>query len=36
MNIDITDSNDSTSNGEHDGLTIVTNSEEDKLNTNKK
>ena len=32
MNIDITNSNDSISNGEHDGLTMVTNSEEDELN----
>ena len=29
MNIDITDSNDSIRNGKHDGLTTVTNSEED-------
>ena len=35
MNIDITNSNDCTSNGEHDGLTTVTNSEEDELNRNK-
>ena len=35
MNIDITNSNNCTSNGEHDGLTTVTNSEEDELNRNK-
>lgn len=35
MNIDITDLNYSISNGEHDGLTKVTNSEEDELNRNK-
>ena len=35
MNIDVINSNDSTSNGEHDGLTTVTNSEEDELNRNK-
>ena len=29
MNIDITDSNDGSRHGEHDGLTRVTNSEED-------
>ena len=35
MNINVTDSNDSIGNGEHDGLTTVTNSEEDELNRNK-
>ena len=35
MNIDITNSNYSNSNGEHDGLTMITNSEEDELNRNK-
>ena len=35
MNIDITDLNYSISNGEHDGLTKVTNSVEDELNRNK-
>ena len=35
MNIDITDLNYSISNGEHDGLTKVTNTEEDELNRNK-
>ena len=35
MNFDITDSNDSTINGEHDSLTTVNNSEEDELNKNK-
>ena len=35
MNIDIYNSNDSISNGKYDGLTRVTNSEEDELNRNK-
>ena len=35
MNINVTDSNCSIINGEHDGLTTVTNSEEDELNRNK-
>ena len=35
MNIDITNSNDSISNGEHDDLIMVTNSQEDELNRNK-
>ena len=35
MNIVITDSNDSISNGEHEGLTTITNSEQDELNRNK-
>ena len=32
MNIDITDSNDGSHHGEYDGLTTVTNSEEDESN----
>ena len=36
MIFDITASNDSTSNGINDGLTTVTNSEQDELNRNKK
>ena len=35
MNINVTDLNRSIINGEHDGLTTVTNSEEDELNRNK-
>ena len=35
MNIDITDSNDGSLHGEHDGLTAVTNSKEDEINRNK-
>ena len=35
MNINVTDLNCSIIHGEHDGLTMVTNSEEDELNRNK-